>query len=97
MLLAVGLVVFGPNKLPAAARNLAHGLSKARHLAASLTDPLTTSLVEPVKASVAAPLRTGLAEPRRTFDDAIAGLRSTIAEHPLSNPADQQPADPSIN
>jgi Sec-independent protein translocase protein TatA len=107
MLLAVGLVVLGPNKLPAAARGLAHGLARARGLAASLTDPITTTLAEPVRAQITEPLRTGLGEPlqaslvepRRALDNAVSQLRATIANHPLPGPTDQPatPADPVLN
>ena len=95
MLLTVALIVLGPNKLPAAARGLAHGLTRARRLAANLTDPITTTLVEPLKAS--------LAEPRHSVDSAVAELRSTIANHPLPGAvgpapaAALTPADPALN
>jgi Sec-independent protein translocase protein TatA len=46
-LLAVGLVVLGPHRLPTAARSLAQGLAKARRLAETLTQPVHASLAEP--------------------------------------------------
>ena len=79
MLLAIGLVVLGPEKLPAAARGLAGGLVRARRLAATLTEPIA-----------------GLSEPRRTLDHAMAELRSTIANHPVPEPAEAM-ADPNLN
>lgn len=105
MLLAVGLVVLGPNKLPVAARNLAHGMARARRLAASLTDPITTSLVEPVrstlsepiKSSLVEPLRSTVSEPRQAVDSAIAQLRTSIANHPLGASDGQAATDPSLN
>lgn len=89
MLLTIGLIVLGPNKLPSAARGLAHGLARARRMAAELTDPLTTTVVEPLKA--------GLAEPRQSLDHAVAELRSTIANHPLPGAAGPAPPDPTLN
>jgi Sec-independent protein translocase protein TatA len=53
--------VVGPQRLPAAARTLAIGLSRARQLAASLTEPVHTSLQQP----------------RRVLDDAWADLRAS--------------------
>jgi sec-independent protein translocase protein TatB len=64
VLLAVGMVVLGPNRLPAAARGLAQGLATARRLAAGLTDPLHASL----------------AEPRRAFEETIADVKSAVAD-----------------
>jgi sec-independent protein translocase protein TatB len=64
VLLAVGMVVLGPNRLPAAARGLAQGLVTARRLAAGLTDPLHASL----------------AEPRRAFEETIADVKSAVAD-----------------
>jgi Sec-independent protein translocase protein TatA len=61
-LLAVGLVVLGPHRLPSAARSLAQGLAKARRLAATLTDPLQASL----------------AEPRQHLERAVAEVRGTV-------------------
>ena len=107
MLLAVGLVVLGPNKLPAAARGLAHGLARARGLAATLTDPLAATLAEPVRthlteplrAELVEPLQSSLAEPRRVMDTAIADLRTTIANHPLpgSTQSPALPTNPALN
>ena len=99
MLLTVGLIVLGPNKLPAAARGLAHGLARARRMAASLTDPITTTVVEPFKASLAEPLPATLVDPRQAVDRAVAELRSAIAHHPLPGRQDEAsaPADPALN
>lgn len=49
-LLAVGMVVLGPQRLPAAARSLATNLTRMRKLAHSLTDPIQSSLAEPREA-----------------------------------------------
>lgn len=81
VLLAVGLVVLGPARLPAAARSLAHGLARARRLAANLTDPITTAV----------------AEPRRAVDEAVSELRSTIVSHPIPGSGNESFADPSLN
>lgn len=64
VLLTVGMVVLGPNRLPGAARSLAQGLVTARRLAAGLTDPLHASL----------------AEPRRAFEETLADVKSVIAD-----------------
>lgn len=61
-LLAVGLVVLGPHRLPTAARSLAQGLAKARRIAATLTDPVQASL----------------AEPRQHLERAVAEVRETV-------------------
>lgn len=112
VLLAVGLVVLSPNKLPAAARSLAHGLARARRLASNLTDPIATTVLDPIKTNLdeltmplksdlGEPLRAGLAEPRQAFGNAVADLRSAIAGHPLpaATPASlpSDPVDPSVN
>lgn len=106
VLLAVGLVVLGPNKLPAAARSLAHGLARARRLAATLTQPIST-LAEPIVAEFTEPLRSGLtepfkeslAQPRQAMDQALGDLRASIANHRLPGSAEQPagPADPALN
>ena len=99
MLLTVGLIVLGPNKLPGAARGLAHGLARARHLASTLTDPITATVVEPFKAAVAEPMTAHLTSPKQAIDDAVAHLRSTIANHPIPEPPARPPApaDPALN
>lgn len=61
-LLAVGLVVLGPHRLPEAARTLARGLVKARRLAGTLTEPIHASL----------------AEPREYFNQAVSELRGAV-------------------
>jgi Sec-independent protein translocase protein TatA len=70
-LLAIGLLVLGPQRLPTAARSLAQGLAKARRLAATLTDPLQASL----------------AEPRQHLEAAVAEVRGTVEGtlHPISS------------
>lgn len=98
VLLALGLVVLGPDKLPAAARGLAHSLARGRRLAASLTEPITTTVTEPLKASLTEPIRNGLAEPRQAVDSAIADLRSAIASHTLPGPEPHSVStDPTLN
>lgn len=98
VLLSVGLVVLGPNKLPAAARSLAHGLARARRLAATLTDPVTSTLTEPVRANFTEPLRTGLVEPLRAsvVEPVRAGLVETVrsAGTPDAGQADDTVAVP---
>ena len=89
VVLTVAMVVLGPDKLPAAARSLAHGLARARRLASTLSEPITSTLAEPVRA--------GLAEPRKALDDAVADLRSAIASHPLPDGTIQPSPDPSLN
>lgn len=101
MLLVVGLVVLGPNKLPAAARSLAHGLARARRLAATLTEPMTT-IADPLRASLQEPLQASLAEPRQALQGAVAELRSTIANHPIPEATSVErpfpnPVDPALN
>lgn len=102
MLLVVGLVVLGPNKLPAAARSLAHGLARARRLAATLTEPITTTIADPLRTSVQEPLQATLAEPRQALQGAVAELRSTIANHPIPEATSAprpfpSPVDPALN
>lgn len=63
VLLIVGLLVLGPDKLPTAARTLATGLTRARRLAGNLTEPV----------------HSGLAEPRRIVEEAVAESRAALA------------------
>jgi sec-independent protein translocase protein TatB len=49
VLLAVGLMVLGPQKLPSAARTMGRGLARARQLAATVTDPIRESVAEPTR------------------------------------------------
>lgn len=74
-LMTIGLMVLGPQRLPRAARTVAHGLARARRLAEQLTQPVHDSL----------------AEPRRVVEDAMADMRHHIhgpmATAPDSKPA----------
>jgi Sec-independent protein translocase protein TatA len=87
VLLAVGLVVLGPHRLPGAARTLARGLLRARTLADSVTSPVHASLQEP----------------RRVLDDALAELRATVqptapASSRVQGPSPTEtPPDPNRN
>ena len=80
VLLAVGLMVLGPNRLPVAARTLARGLARARQLTASIGDPI----------------RANLAEPNRVVNEAAADLRDALRTHtPKPTPAPRAtPVDP---
>lgn len=99
-LLAIGLVVLGPERLPAAARSLAGGLVRIRKLTTTLTEPIHSSL----------------AEPRQVLDSTLAEVRSAVAfQAPAADldPCPQQtlhrqdlyregatptmPADPTLN
>jgi Sec-independent protein translocase protein TatA len=62
VLLAVGLMVLGPNRLPEAARTLARGLARARQLTATVRDPI----------------RANLAEPTRVMNEAMADVRDAV-------------------
>jgi Sec-independent protein translocase protein TatA len=75
-LLAVGLVVLGPHRLPTAARSLAQGLAKARRLAATLTDPLHASLAEPYQhlEAVAAEVRGAVQGPIEAVGASWSGI-----------------------
>jgi Sec-independent protein translocase protein TatA len=73
VLLAVGLMVLGPNRLPKAARTLARGLARARQLTATLDDPI----------------RAHLAEPTRVMNEAMADMRDAMrAPTPPPTPVD---------
>lgn len=63
VLLAAGMIVLGPDKLPGAARGLARNLARARRVAASLTNPITTTIAEPVRAAITEVVETSLAKP----------------------------------
>lgn len=72
VLLTIGLLVLGPQKLPLAARTLAEGLAKVKRLANCLTEPVNSAL----------------AEPRQLLDETIGDLRKTINSHtPSSSPS----------
>jgi Sec-independent protein translocase protein TatA len=76
VLLAVGLMVLGPNRLPMAARTLARGLVRARQLTASIGDPI----------------RSNLAEPNRVMNEAVAELRDALrTANPTSTPTPVDP------
>lgn len=66
MLLVVGLMVLGPNRLPVAARTLAQGLVRARQLTDSISDPI----------------RANLTEPTRVINEAAADLRDALRTQP---------------
>jgi Sec-independent protein translocase protein TatA len=96
-LLAVGLVVLGPHRLPTAARSLAQGLAKARRLAATLTEPVHASLAEPRQH-----LEQAVAEVRGTVQGPVQALSAswpsgtqTVPPPPLEVPA--FPPGPALN
>jgi Sec-independent protein translocase protein TatA len=55
-LLTIGLLVLGPQKLPATARGLAAALAKARRLSSTLTEPMNAALSE-VREAVEVPVK----------------------------------------
>jgi sec-independent protein translocase protein TatB len=83
VLLALGLVVLGPNRLPVAARAVANGLSQARRLSHGLAHPVQESLREPRQAvdGILADLRTAVREPARQ-------LTSDLRRDPRSGPSE---------
>jgi sec-independent protein translocase protein TatB len=104
VLLAVGIVVLGPDKLPRAARSLARGISRARSLAAHLSEPIaamaepvTTNVTEPLKYGLVEPVKAGMAQPRRDLDETVERLRSTIAAHPLPETTSTPQTDVTLN
>ncbi|MBV9659817.1 MAG: twin-arginine translocase TatA/TatE family subunit [Acidimicrobiales bacterium] len=109
VLLTVGLLVVGPNKLPAAARGLANGLARARRLATGLTEPGRASLGEPrqILEDALGDLRAAVSEPIREIRSSAADplRREAPAEttrplpQPLERPASvgDGPDDPSVN
>jgi Sec-independent protein translocase protein TatA len=80
-LLAVGLVVLGPHRLPTAARSLAQGLTKARRIAATLTDPVQASLAEPRQH-----LEAAVAEVRGAIQGPIHDLGAHSSGAPVAQP-----------
>lgn len=87
VLIAIGLVVLGPQRLPHAARTLARGLAQARRLAETLTQPLHDTLAEPRQSTraVVADLRDALQVPARILDSAgqhqlASGEPDTVAD-----------------
>ncbi len=78
-LMAIGLVVLGPQRLPSAARTFAHGLARARRLAETLTQPVHDSLAEPLRSieGVMADMRDVMHAPTQTL---------TSTGHPASPP-----------
>lgn len=97
-LLAVGLVVLGPQRLPTAARSLAHGMAKARQLAASLTDPVQTRLAEPRQhlESAVAELRGTVEDPFHAFGAGRSGAHGTQLAAPEVRPSPSGPASAAI-
>jgi Sec-independent protein translocase protein TatA len=73
VLLAIALMVLGPNRLPEAARTLARGLARVRQLTATVSDPI----------------RANLAEPTRVMNEAMADVRDSMrTPAPPSPPVD---------
>jgi Sec-independent protein translocase protein TatA len=70
MLLAVGLMVLGPNRLPMAARSLARGLARARQLTASIGDPVLNEVAADLRQAVRTQTSTPAPAHRPTPDDA---------------------------
>jgi len=92
VLLAVGLMVLGPNRLPEAARTVARGLARAQQLSAGWADPI----------------RSSLAEPHRVLNDAVHEMRHAMHAptdpNPPASPASPaspthpvEPVDPTLN
>ncbi len=76
-LMAIGLVVLGPQRLPSAARTFAHGLARAKRLTETLTQPVHDSLAEPLRSieGVMADMRDVIHAPTPTL---------TSTRHPAS-------------
>ena len=72
LILIVGLIVFGPSKLPEVGRALGKGLREFRKAQAALTASLEESASEPPKKSEPEPART-------TVEDVIA----TAKQNPI--------------
>jgi sec-independent protein translocase protein TatB len=85
VLMAIGLMVLGPNRLPEAARTLAQGLARARRLTATLSDPIRHSLAEPNRA---------INETVTEFRAAVRPPTLTSTPPPTATPA---PIDPTLN
>jgi Sec-independent protein translocase protein TatA len=85
-LLAVGLVVLGPHRLPTAARTLAQGLTRARRIAATLTEPVQASLAEPREH-----LERAVAEVRGTVQGAASTLSPGWSEALVAQPPPAEP------
>jgi Sec-independent protein translocase protein TatA len=93
-LLAIGLVVLGPQRLPSAARTLAHGLARARRLTETLTQPVHDSLAEPRRANegVMADMRDVIQAPTQALN-AIGHPASPPPAREIHLPAETGPAD----
>jgi sec-independent protein translocase protein TatB len=97
VLLALGLVVLGPNRLPVAARALATGLSQARRLAHGLSQPVQESLGDPHQMvhGILADLRTAVSEPvRQLASDVGDGPRASRPETPAGSDAEATGGSP---
>jgi Sec-independent protein translocase protein TatA len=85
VLMALGLMVLGPKRLPEAARALAQGLARARSMTANLMDPI----------------RTTLAEPGRAMNETVTELRAAVRPPTLTSTAPptetHAPVDPTLN
>jgi Sec-independent protein translocase protein TatA len=82
VLLAVGLMVLGPQRLPSAARTMARGLARARQLTATMADPI----------------RAGLAEPTRIMNEAVAEVRQAgRVPAPTAGTTSTASVDPTLN
>ncbi|HLI25174.1 MAG TPA: twin-arginine translocase TatA/TatE family subunit [Acidimicrobiales bacterium] len=93
VLMAIGLVVLGPQRLPSAARTLAHGFARARRLAETLTQPMNEALAEPrgQVESVMAEVREAIHAPVRTMTSTGAAPAPSPTEA-LPSPTEALPS-----
>ena len=92
----IAVVVFGPHRLPAAARSLGRFVTEMRRMSSSLQSEVRDALAEPGDALTSAISETGLADLRRSVHTGVTGLRVGITSGVMGQPTGRSLPNPSL-